>query len=99
MSRPSPLSRHPIPRSRIRAAAIAAGVVGAVAGGAIALDGMAHPESGPIADSGPLLAGGVVALVVFALLFLLVLLVLAQMQTGVEWRKRGGRPDPFTRDG
>jgi len=29
----------------------------------------------------------------------MILFVLARMQAGIEWRKRGGRPDTFTGDG
>jgi hypothetical protein len=90
---PDSRSSKTIPRSRIKAAAIAAGVVsglcGVAAGARFAKDGLQADD---------LILSTCMAAAIFASMFLFILFALARMQTGIEWQKRGGRPDTFTRE-
>lgn len=83
-----------IPTRRVRAAAIAAGVVAAILGAAALLAPLGDPRLDRLEASEVLLMIGGVS----GGLFLLILFALSIMQAGHEWNRRGGHPDPFTRD-
>lgn len=82
--------RARIPASTVRAAAIAGGVVGAIVTCAVLAHGVSKGKVEWLED---LAIGAFVA----GALFLFILLALSLMRSGGDWRKRGGRPDPFTR--
>ena len=84
----------PIPPRRVRAAAIASAVFGGIVWIAASLpqpDGETPgaPDLGYALLFGAATAGGA---------FLIILFIFALMQAGHEWRRRGGHPDPFTRE-
>jgi len=75
-----------------RAAAWVAGVLSTVLSLGILMKGIGNETLG---------SNGLIAALVwplgFGAIFLMVLFLLASMRAGIEWRERGGKPDPFTR--
>jgi hypothetical protein len=87
-------ARGSIPPRRVRAAAIAAAVLGSITGIAATFTPLHSPE-GKAAD---LFGALMVGLAMFGATFVLILFCFALMKAGHEWNQRGGKPNPFTRD-
>ena len=94
MPEPVRTSSKSVWRPRIKAAALAAGLVAVLCGVAAVLPSHAGSDARRVG----LLDSFLVAGMVFIALFPMFLFVFLLMQSGIEWLKRGGKPTPFAGD-
>ena len=94
MPEPERTSSRSVPRRRIKAAALAAGIVAVPCGIAAVLPSPTGSDAPRVGFLDSLIVAGMV----FIPLFLMILFIFALMQSGIEWLKRGGKPNPFAGD-